>query len=96
MKVLVKPFGAIRQILDGKREVQYVLDKDTTISDLILRIASDTKKVKDYVCKDKDCTHLNDKIIILVNGVSIGFKELDKIKLKDGDVVSLMPFVSGG
>lgn len=94
MRVKVKYFAYIRSVVRDNKEEIVNLETDAKLIDLLIKLSNKygnnfRKAVFDYNDKSK----LSEDVIILVNGKSVD--DLD-IVLKDGDVISIMPFLSGG
>ncbi|MCR8433741.1 MAG: MoaD family protein [Crenarchaeota archaeon] len=90
MQVKVRYLGKVRSVTEKLEETVNVNGK--TIKELLERLCEIYgDKFKKMILPDNK---LAEDIIILVNGKSIG-ENLD-FELNDGDICSLLPFVSGG
>ena len=52
------------------------------------------EKLSEYLFDDKG--HLRESLSLLVNGQAINTSNLDTTKLKDGDLVVILPPIGGG
>ena len=80
MKVVVKLFARFREEL-GAGQVELPLADGATLADILNR-----------VFKGDPPEHF----LIAINGRLVGEADLSRIRLKDGDVVDVMPPASGG
>ena len=95
MKVRVQYFGFIQNMLN-KREEHFELDEDTSLSDLLNKLAevhgvAFRKEVYEPGLKD-----VKMGFSVTVNGVLMGQLGGLDAKLSDGDNVILMSLMSGG
>ncbi|GAG87178.1 unnamed protein product [marine sediment metagenome] len=95
MKVRVQYFGFIKIMLN-KREEHFELDEDTSLSDLLNKLAevhgaAFRKEVYEPGLKD-----VKMGFSVTVNGVLMGQLGGLDAKLSDGDNVILMSLMSGG
>ncbi|MQY62228.1 MoaD family protein [archaeon] len=95
MKVRVQYFGFIKNMLN-KREEHFELDEDTSLSDLLNKLAevhgvAFRKEVYEPGLKD-----VKMGFSVTVNGVLIGQLGGLDAKLSDGDNIILMSLMSGG
>ncbi|MCK4884588.1 MAG: MoaD family protein [Candidatus Bathyarchaeum sp.] len=95
MKVRVQYFGFIKNMLN-KREEHFELDEDTSLSDLLNKLAevhgvAFRKEVYEPGLKD-----VKMGFSVTVNGVLMGQLGGLDAKLSDGDNVILMSLMSGG
>lgn len=94
MKVTVKFFTTLRDIVDKPQE-QIELSKATTVSELIRRLGEKHgEKFTRYVYNEKGTVqgHLH----FLINGKSITTQHGLKTKLKENDIIAILPPVGGG
>ncbi len=95
MKVRVQYFGFIKNMLN-KREEHFELDEDTSLSDLLNKLAevhgaAFRKEVYEPGLKD-----VKMGFSVIVNGVLMGQLGGLDAKLSDGDNIILMSLMSGG
>jgi len=94
LKVKVKYFTYLRELI-GKREEEYEFEKELTIGELIKFIAEKYgKEAERYLFEENG--RLKEILSFLVNGKSIMSLDGPKTKLKDGDIVAIIPPVGGG
>ncbi|MEM4446439.1 MAG: ubiquitin-like small modifier protein 1 [Candidatus Jordarchaeales archaeon] len=94
MKVRVKVFARLREILKN-REVEVELSEGATIKDLLLMlIKTYGRELEDYLFSENG--NLREHFVIYING--IGMNEAGGVgrTLKDGDVIAILPPISGG
>lgn len=95
MKVTVKFFTILREII-GKREEQLELAEDSTLNDLLEKLSQKHgSKVAEYLYK-KRTKQAESSLQFLVSGVSVNTLQGIKTKLKNGDIVAIIPPVGGG
>lgn len=84
MKIKIKFFSPVREIVKRKEE-EVEIGEDSTLKDLLNKLAEKYGKTLPQI-----------PCIILVN--SIGANQLggEKVKLKEGDLVTFIPMLSGG
>ena len=93
MKVKVKYFAYIRSLVKNTREEEVELSNGAKLLDLLLKLVEKYGvKLREMIFQQKD-EKLSEEVIILLNGRSI--EDLNTV-LRDGDIVSIMPFLSGG
>jgi len=80
MKVVVRFFARFREEL-GANQVELSLADGATLTDIL-----------NCLFKGDPPGHL----LIAINGQLVGGADLSRIRLKDGDVVDVMPPASGG
>ncbi len=94
MNVKVKVFAALRELL-GTREVDVNVLEGATLSDVLEKLVEKYgSPLKNYLFSDDG--ELKPHFTIYVN--SVGINELSGLKtpLKEGDVIAILPPVSGG
>lgn len=92
MRVTVKVFATLRDVLKGKSVVELTLPEEATVGDLIGELGS--KFGVEVISRESG--KLDPTIKILVNGREIIYLSGLGTKLKDGDVIALIPPVGGG
>ena len=94
MKVKVKYFTFLRELV-GRREEEYEFEKEPTVEELIKFIAKKYGKEAENYLFEKD-GRLKEILSFLVNGKSVTSLDGPKTKLKNGDVLAIIPPVGGG
>ena len=94
MKIEVKFFTSLREIT-GKRIDKLDIQKTSTLDELInLLIEKYGKKISDYIFnKNGDIVEF---LSFLINGKNINTLQGFKTKLKENDVVAILPPIGGG
>jgi molybdopterin converting factor small subunit len=95
MRVKIAYLGLIRSKV-GKREEQYEVTNDSSLSHLLKNLAETYGKNLDDLFSAKEESKLDPTFIVTVNGVLKDVLRGDDVKLKDGDSVALMTLISGG
>ena len=103
-KVRTRYFGKIREMLGVKTE-EYDLKEEATLADLLLHYIPDRHKgksedwkktifrtVKGEILVNKDGTPVLKNYLILIDGKTSSLKQ----KLKDGNVIAVLPPFGGG
>ena len=94
MKVEVKFFTTLREIT-GKNIETIQLQNSITIDELITLLAEKYgKKFREYIYNKKG--KVQDFLSFLVNGKNINVLQGFDTKLKQGDVIAILPPVGGG
>ncbi|MHA1589662.1 MAG: MoaD/ThiS family protein [Candidatus Njordarchaeales archaeon] len=94
MKVKVRYFAYIRQLVQDTREEEFSLPDRATLRDLLMKIVKKYGRSIEKVLFDSmQKKALSENIIVLVNGKAVN--DL-KLELEDEDTISIMPFLSGG
>ncbi|PSN90227.1 hypothetical protein B9Q03_06010 [Candidatus Marsarchaeota G2 archaeon OSP_D] len=91
MKVTVKYFARLREIL-GKSSDEFELEDSPTITDLLNLLSNRYPQLRGAVF-EHDGKTLKKIYQVLVSGEYVG--EPNK-KLRDGDIVAILPPVAGG
>ena len=94
MKIEIKFFTSLREIT-GKKVETLQLEKSITI-DLLLILLSNKfgKEFKEYVFNKNG--EVQDFLSFLINGKNINKLEGFATKLKEGDILAILPPVGGG
>ncbi|MHA1615972.1 MAG: MoaD/ThiS family protein [Candidatus Njordarchaeales archaeon] len=94
MQVKVRYFAYLRQLTNEVKEEEISLPDDATIRDLLnVLVEKYGEKLEKVLFESSQRKTLSENIIVLINGQSVN--DLGT-KLKNGDIVSIMPFLSGG
>lgn len=94
MKVKVLFFASIRD-LTGVSEVVLDVDASSTVLDVIKRLAElYGDEFRGYVFRDE--LSLNPHIRLALNGDYLDSSRVGEFRLGDGDVIAVLPPVSGG
>ena len=92
MRVKVRFFGDLRRIFSGK-EADMTVEEGTTVRKLLDGLQEDCPdRRKALFPKGRINTHL----VIIYNGSPACFKECLENQLRDGDVLSIFPYIGGG
>lgn len=94
MRVLTKFFAALREITD-KREENLQLPSESTVRDFLnelVKMYGD--RLSSYLFDEKG--QIREYLSILLNGQALDTSKLESIKLKDGDVIVILPPIGGG
>jgi molybdopterin synthase sulfur carrier subunit len=91
MKVKVRYFASIREKLN-KSEEEFEIENNITLKDFIQRL-SKNQEVKEVLFESEE---LKRNVLVAINAVTVNKADLDKIILKDNDVVAFFPVISAG
>lgn len=92
--VTVKYFTTLRE-LAGCMEENVEIESGASLADLIGKIATKYgKEAKYYLYHDRE--KIDPSIYFLVNGSDARLQEGTNTKLKDSDIVAIIPPISGG
>jgi len=95
MRVIVRYFAYIRDLVRNTREETVELSDNATLEDLLVILSNKYgKRFWEYVIEERENRKvIKEHVVILINGKSTENLEM---KLKDGDSIALMPFLGGG
>ncbi|MBE0525644.1 MoaD family protein [Candidatus Thorarchaeota archaeon] len=93
MKVSVKFYAHLRDLVDRKSKIEFDFKEGATISHLLDELFLDSK-IKKHLSDEHG--HLNSDITILRNGREIKFLNGIETLLESGDEISIFPLVAGG
>jgi molybdopterin synthase sulfur carrier subunit len=94
MKVEVKFFTSLREIT-GKKVDTLELQTSSTVDDLVTLLSRIYgKQFREYIYNKKG--EVQEFLSFLVNGKNINNMQGFDTKLKDGDIVAILPPVGGG
>jgi len=95
MRIKVRAFGDLIPLLGD--EIIIELSENARINDLMSKIGEKISGFKEKIKSLSNYQGVTDfGFVILLNGLNINLLEGGKTKLKDGDVVTLIPPVAGG
>lgn len=93
MKVFVKFYAHLRDLVNQREKLEIELDSSTTITQLLDKLIQD-QKIRQHIFDDEK--QVKSDITLLVNGREIKFLDGVNTILKQGDEVSIFPVVAGG
>ena len=97
MRIKIKPFVKIKELMDNKSEVVFEFKEQTTLKQLINKLSERYGEKLMIELMDAETNKIKNHYNLLVNGTSY-FHLPEKIdnELKDGDVILIFPPLSGG
>ncbi|MCY3411180.1 MAG: MoaD family protein [Candidatus Heimdallarchaeota archaeon] len=90
MRVILRSFAMIREILNAK-EIEIEITDNASINVLITVLLNSYPDLQNYVSLVESTG-----ILVIVNDKKMDFPDWENEKLKDGDVVVLVPPAGGG
>jgi MoaD family protein len=96
MRVKVGYIGHIKNIINSGREEEIEVRDGASVADLLVLLAEKYGEPFRKAFYDKGSEDVKPNYIITVNGFLLNQLEGVKTKLKHGDLVTLLPIVSGG
>ncbi|MEM3041349.1 MAG: MoaD/ThiS family protein [Nitrososphaerota archaeon] len=95
MRLTVQYVGSI-QVRLGKKEEEIDIEHGISVLTLLRRLADTYGEwFKQEVLED-DGNRLQQGIVVTVNGVAVGQLGGPEARLKDGDIVTILPLFAGG
>ncbi|MEM2211346.1 MAG: ubiquitin-like small modifier protein 1 [Nitrososphaerales archaeon] len=95
MRVLIKAFATLREILGSTGQIQLELKDNINVNTLLNILAEKYgEQFTRYIFNEKG--ELNPFVKIFINGRNIEFLKGLETELKNGDVITLIPPVAGG
>ncbi len=92
--ITTKYFAALREII-GKREEAFEFDGEVNAKKFLeALVARYGEKVAEFLLDQKGT--LRDSLVMLVNGTAVDTSDLTSLKLKNGDLVVILPPIGGG
>lgn len=96
MRVKVKYFTTLRE-LSGTAEEELTIRDGANLADLIEEVASKYgKEARDYLYQKEESRKVDPSIYFLINGENSRILSGLDTKLKDGDVIAIIPPIGGG
>lgn len=96
MRVKVKYFTTLRE-LSGTAEEELTIRDGANLADLIEEVASKYgKEAHDYLYQKEESWKVDPSIYFLINGENSRILSGLDTKLKDGDVIAIIPPIGGG
>ena len=97
MRVSVRFFTILREITGKKEEtLQFPKDKNVTVSRVLNRLSEKYGKAFDEYVYDHRTREVKGFLQFLVNGRSVNSPKGTETELSDGDILAIVPPVSGG
>jgi MoaD family protein len=95
IKVTVRSLGAIRY-LAGSREVEIQVRQNCTVRDALSLLSKKRGKILRDRIFDHKTNDLKPDIRLLLNGQNIALLNGVETRVKDGDVITILPSAGGG
>jgi len=95
MRVKIQYLGLVKTYTNRIQD-ELVLEEDTGLSAMLDRLAADFGRPFDPEVYDPAKKEVKPTFMVLINGIVIGQLDGVNTRLKDGDIVVLMPLVTGG
>ena len=96
MKVKIEYLGHVRTILNTQRQQQIELEEDSTIQDLLTKLADNYGDPFKKAIFEPGNPDLKANFIATVNGHLLNQLNGINTKLQNNDKIAIMPIVSGG
>lgn len=93
MKITVKIPAPLRVYVSNQREV-HLEDSFQTLKDALIKLTDEYPKLKDRLFDESGS--LRKFLTIFINNTNVRDFEGENTKLKDGDVVTILPAIAGG
>ena len=93
--ITIRLFAALREAV-GERAVKVPFSDGMTVELALETLVAQHSKLIELLYQDKNKQKLNDFFHILVNGMAIERQDGLETKLKEKDVISILPPVGGG
>ncbi|MGQ9469042.1 MAG: MoaD/ThiS family protein [Nitrososphaerales archaeon] len=94
ISITLKYFAMIRDIT-GKKEESLSLKKGYSVMDVLIKLSEIYgEKISQFIFDEK--REPRENLTFLINGQAIKIEDLSERKLKDGDVLVILPPISGG
>ncbi len=92
MKIYIRSFAMIREIIGSKRIDMYIND-DVNIKDVIRQLVLNYPALQEYLIKNGE---INNNILLVINSDEVNKTDYKKIILKENDEISIVPPSGGG
>ena len=97
MRISVRFFTILREITGKKEEtLQFLKDEEVTVNRVLNRLSEKYGKAFDEYIYDHRTREVKGFLQFLVNGRSVSSSEGIETELSDGDILAIVPPVSGG
>jgi MoaD family protein len=97
LRILVRFFTILREITGKKEEtLQFSKDEEVTLNRVLKRLSEKYGKAFDEYIYDHRTREVKGFLQFLVNGRSVSSSEGFEAELSDGDILAIVPPVSGG
>ena len=97
MRISVRFFTILREITGKKEEtLQFTKDEEVTVNRVLNRLSEKYGKAFDEYVYDHNTREVKGFLQFLVNGRSVSSSEGIETELSDGDILAIVPPVSGG
>uniref|UniRef100_UPI00404A6D84 MoaD/ThiS family protein n=1 Tax=Candidatus Saccharicenans sp. TaxID=2819258 RepID=UPI00404A6D84 len=91
VKIKVKFFAYFRELF-GAREKELVVEKGTTLAQLLHKIIETPQQENELLAGGQ----LKPQVVIMINGTVVPPEALDSRRLEDHSVVAIFPMMGGG
>jgi len=96
LRVKVRYFTTLRE-LAGNAEEEIEIGESSVLADLIDEVASKYgREARDYLYRKQEKAEVDPSIYLLINGMNARMLSGLKTRLRDGDVVAIIPPIGGG
>lgn len=97
MRVSVRFFTILREVTGKKEEtLQFQKDEEVTVNNVLKRLTEKYGKAFDEYVYDHRTREVKGFLQFLVNGRSVSSSKGNETELSDGDILAIVPPVSGG
>ena len=97
MRVSVRFFTILREVTGKKEEtLQFQKDEEVTVNSVLKRLTEKYGKAFDEYVYDHRTREVKGFLQFLVNGRSVSSSKGTETELSDGDILAIVPPVSGG
>jgi len=97
LRISVRFFTILREITGKKEEtLQFTKDEEVTVNRVLNRLSEKYGKAFDEYVYDHNTREVKGFLQFLVNGRSVSSSKGIETELSDGDILAIVPPVSGG